>query len=1064
MPPSPTIAIVDFFDSSTAGTATITNSGPLTFRNTSTAGSATITNSIGGQLNFRNNSTAGNATIINSGGPDEGVVFIDNSTGGNAAITNNSGAFTDFSFSTGPAGDNKLTVGSIAGAGLFQLGANELTVGSNNLSTNVSGVIAGSGSLVKVGTGTLTLSGANFYGGGTTFIGGTVSVGADANLGAAAGALTFNGGTLQITGTTYNSTLRTINWGAAGGGFDIADAANTFTINQALTGTGSLSKTGAGTLVLTADNTYTGVTTIGAGALQLGNGGTSGSIAGDVVNNGTFAINRSDTFTFGNLISGTGGFVQAGTGTTVLTGNNGYTGPTTVAAGTLRVSGSIAGSSGVTVNAGATLGGTGIVTGSVASTTINTGGTLSPGDNALGDLSIEGNLLFQNGAFYAVQVSPTNASSTLVTGSATVAGTLAANDLGGTYTVNRIFPVISSTGALTGTFSSLTSAGSFTGATNLSLAYGPHAVFLVITATPAGPPVWSMTPGNSDWNIGSNWVGGTVPTATDIAEFNASTITTINIQQANTLVGSLQFNAGAPAYTFNVTGTAGGPASLVILGDGIADISGNAPTFVVSGVSGALGTLQFSNSSSAYDAVIVTNAFGQTIFSDNSTGDRARFITNSGGVVDVSGTFGSAGNKIITAGSIEGDGTYNLGSNLLVTGINGLSTTVSGTINDGGLSGGTGASLVKVGGGTLILSGANTYTGLTAVLEGKLQLGDGGTTGSILGNVITHAVFAINRSDTHTFGGLIVGDGSFEQMGPGTAILTANNAYFGGTTISSGTLQLGDGGTSGSILGGVLNNGMLAVNRSDSLTLSGVISGTGALQQNGTGTTILTADNTYGGGTTINAGTLQLGNGGTSGSIAGDVVNNGTFAINRFDTYTFAGVISGTGSFAHIGPGTTILTAANTYSGGTAINGGVLGVAADANLGAATGGLALDGGTLQFLSGFATNCTVALNAGGGTFDTNGNVATLAGAIGGTGGLTKVGVGTLIVPGTNTYSGTTNVNAGTLLVNGSIASSSSLTVNAGAWWAALGPCRQPPSTAARWRPATRLVPSQCKATW
>ena len=64
-----------------------------------------------------------------------------------------------------------------------------------------------------------------------------VSVGADINLGVATGALTFNGGTLQITGTTYNSTARTINWGAAGGGFDIADAANTFTVNQALTGT-----------------------------------------------------------------------------------------------------------------------------------------------------------------------------------------------------------------------------------------------------------------------------------------------------------------------------------------------------------------------------------------------------------------------------------------------------------------------------------------------------------------------------------------------------------------------------------------------------------------------------------------------------------------------------------------------------------------------------------------------------------------------------------------------------------------------------------------------------------
>ena len=250
-------------------------------------------------------------------------------------------------------------------------------------------------------------------------------------------------------------------------------------------------------------------------------------------------------------------------------------------------------------------------------------------------------------------------------------------------------------------------------------------------------------------------------------------------------------------------------------GSGVADISGNAPTFVVSGVAGALGTLQFNNASTADDAAIVTHAFGQTIFTGNSTAGLARFTTNAGGVVDFSGTTGPAGNNKVTAGSIEGAGTYNLGANQLTVGINGLSTTVSGSINDGGASGGTGASLVKDGAGTLILSGTNTYTGLTAVLGGTLQLGNGGTSGSILGDVFTHTTFAINRSDTYTFGGLIAGDGTFVQMGPGTTIFTANNAYLGGTTINAGTLQLGNGGTSGSIIGNVLDNGTLAINRSD---------------------------------------------------------------------------------------------------------------------------------------------------------------------------------------------------------------------------------------------------------
>ena len=91
-----------------------------------------------------------------------------------------------------------------------------------------------------------------------------------------------------------------------------------------------ITKQGTGTLVLSGDNTYTGDTIIRAGTLQLGNGGTSGSIVGDVVDNGTFAVNRSDTFTFNGAISGSGAFAQIGTGTTVLTGANTYTGGTTI--------------------------------------------------------------------------------------------------------------------------------------------------------------------------------------------------------------------------------------------------------------------------------------------------------------------------------------------------------------------------------------------------------------------------------------------------------------------------------------------------------------------------------------------------------------------------------------------------------------------------------------------------------------------------------------------------------------------------------------------------------------
>ena len=132
-------------------------------------------------------------------------------------------------------------------------------------------------------------------------------------------------------------------------------------------------------------------------------------------------------------------------------------------------------------------------------------------------------------------------------------------------------------------------------------------------------------------------------------------------------------------------------------------------------------------------------------------------------------------------------------------------------------------------------------------------------------------------------GDVVSGTGSLVQAGSGTTILTANNTYAGGTTISAGTLQIGNGGTTGSIVGDVTDNATLAFNRSDTVTFAGLVSGTGELQQIGTGTTVLTSDSTYTGGTTISAGTLQLGDGGTSGNIVGDVTNSSRLAVNRPD-------------------------------------------------------------------------------------------------------------------------------------------------------------------------------------
>lgn len=146
-------------------------------------------------------------------------------------------------------------------------------------------------------------------------------------------------------------------------------------ISGNITGTGSVfrSSSGTGTWTLSGTNTYTGETDIsGSGTLQIGNGGTTGSLStsSSILNNGNLVFNRSDTITqgvhFNNLISGTGSVTQAGTGTLVLSGVNTYTGATTVNAGTLLVSGSLAADSAVTVSSGARIGGSGTIAGTLS--------------------------------------------------------------------------------------------------------------------------------------------------------------------------------------------------------------------------------------------------------------------------------------------------------------------------------------------------------------------------------------------------------------------------------------------------------------------------------------------------------------------------------------------------------------------------------------------------------------------------------------------------------------------------------------------------------------------------
>ncbi|MGK3494231.1 autotransporter outer membrane beta-barrel domain-containing protein [Citrobacter youngae] len=206
------------------------------------------------------------------------------------------------------------------------------TVDGVNYTATIDSVIRGTGGLNKGDLGTLILTGNNTYSGGTTITSGTLQVAGDTNLGAAETGITFNGGTLKY-GEAFD-TARQVTLESGGGTFDTNG--HDVSLLTEVEGNGQLTKTGKGSLTLTLDNTYTGGTTIEQGVLQLGTGGTIGSIEGDIVDNGVLNVNRADTLALSGNISGAGQLHQTGSGTTELQGQNSYSGATLITSGVLQ--------------------------------------------------------------------------------------------------------------------------------------------------------------------------------------------------------------------------------------------------------------------------------------------------------------------------------------------------------------------------------------------------------------------------------------------------------------------------------------------------------------------------------------------------------------------------------------------------------------------------------------------------------------------------------------------------------------------------------------------------------
>jgi len=219
-------------------------------------------------------------------------------------------------------------------AGDVTLGNGGGTLDTNGFDIGISTVIDGSGALTKIGAGTLTLGATNTYQGGTMITGGVVNFSSLGNFGS--GNITLNGGGLQWAAATTDDVSARLNAiGVGGGTFDTNG--NDVTLATALTGSGALTKAGGGTLTVTADGSYSGKLTIGAGTFQIGNGGATGSFAGDIENNSALVFNRTGSLTYSSVLSGTGTMEKRGAGTLILARANTLTGSATVSEGVLQI-------------------------------------------------------------------------------------------------------------------------------------------------------------------------------------------------------------------------------------------------------------------------------------------------------------------------------------------------------------------------------------------------------------------------------------------------------------------------------------------------------------------------------------------------------------------------------------------------------------------------------------------------------------------------------------------------------------------------------------------------------
>ncbi len=883
-----------------------------------------------------------------------------------------------------------------------------LTVnGSGN--TLISGAISQNtitGSLLKTGTGTLVLSNAgNSYTGTTTVRSGTLQLNADAASGA--------------NGAVGNTTSAIV----------VNDASTTAGMNTAL--------------VIGATGVSVGRTvSIGANGANTMIGGATSLTSGTGTFNNTITYSKgidlnasgSSTITFSGALTdsvgalGTSALTKTGTGTVVLSGGtaNVGTGNVTVSAGTLEIAKTIANAaigdtSSVNVAGGATLrfnAGQNETIGSLAGAgTVNnlnaTGMTLTTGGN---NASTEFSGVMQNtGGNLALTKSGTG--NFILSGANTFAG--ATTVAAGTLTARN-------TGALGN--SGASTATSVTAGATLALDLAGTNTFANESLTLNGTGVG----GNGALrNVAGNttWTGG-------VALGSAATIRS----DADTLT----------IGTVNLTGTGFG---LTVDGAGNTTISSSVATGAAGTVTkNGTGTLTLSNANT-YTGATAINA--GTVEIQNATGlgtTAAGTTVASGATLSLAGaTFTSAEGLTVGGQGVGGLGAlrnagadHTLSGNITLTAESFVGVAVGTNLTASGIVSGTGFGLTKVDTGTLILSGANTYTGTTAISAGILQLTGAGTlgTGVIPTTISNGATLALNSlsgasAENITANGSGVGGAGVIQSIAGTNTLTGNLSMTGDSTV---------GVTAGS------------------LTLSGNVSGAFSLVKSGAGDLTLSgAASTYTGTTTVNSGTLIVGANapsGTNGALgyatsavivndaslfigsagvtvgrdvnvgspgsttlggsfaSGDSTFSGMVTLEKNVTLvaagtsnvTFSGQLTdgvGSASVTKTGTGTVILSGArNNYDGATSVSAGTLVAASNNALGSTTGATSVTSGATLGVQG---NITVPA----------GETLTLAGA-----GVSSVGALNNI-SGNNTIAGNIALGAATTIGSSSAGSTLSL---------------------------------------